>query len=417
MKQFYSRPLTVTSQFSFCSLPLRLDSYRGCSFGCGYCFAIQRGGNVPEKNIVPADPAALERAFEYLERGSSTLSLVTQMLRRRVPIHFGGMSDPFQPAERKWGITRAYLHTLAQRHYPVVISTKGLLVSDPQYVRLLKEVGNVVVQFSFSTLKDQQARRVEPNSTLPSDLLLAMKKLVSSGIKVTCRWQPFIRGISDNTASFVSRIAETGASHLALEHLKVPTEIRMRSLKSEARAVLASTKVSYIQAGAIRDGREYVLPSSQKIDTCLEVRDRAHSEGMSFGAADNELLALSDGEACCSGVDQFPGFENVFRYNIACAVRRGWDADITYDSIAHEWRPEGSVDRYLNSQSRIAHRLNVDGSIEDHIRYRWETRGVPGGPLSFYGVESTGRISKSGLSVFKSTGQGASIDKLKNVRT
>jgi DNA repair photolyase len=401
---FYSRPLTVTSQFSFCSLPLRLDSYRGCSFGCGYCFAIQRGGNVPDKNIVPADPEALERAFKYAERISARQSLVGQMLNRRVPIHFGGMSDPFQPAERKWGTTRSFLKTLAGRNYPVVISTKGTLVSNPEYVGLLKDIGNVVVQFSFSTLDHVQARRIEPNTAPPSDLLRSMEGLASSGVKVSCRWQPFIKGISGSPQTFVNQIAQVGASHIALEHLKVPTEIRKRALGIEGNAVLESIKNAYKGLGALRDGREYVLPSSKKIDTCLEVRDRAHDAGMTFGAADNEFLPYSDGEACCSGVDKFSGFQNVFRFNVACAVRRGRGGDITYDSISNEWRPEGNVDRYLNSQSRIAHRLGVNGSIEDHVRYRWGTRGVSGGPMSFYGVESTDRISNLGFAVYRFSG-------------
>jgi DNA repair photolyase len=407
----------VTSQFAFCSLPLRLDSYRGCSFGCGYCFAIQRGGNVPDKNIVPADPKALERAFQYTERPSAKLSLVGQMIERRVPIHFGGMSDPFQSAERKWGTTRAYLQALARRNYPVVISTKGTLVSDPEYIALLKDIGNVVVQFSFSTLDQEQARRIEPNTAPTADILRSMEDLASCGVKVTCRWQPFIQGISGNPETFVSRIAQTGAAHIALEHLKVPTEIRRRTFGSAGDAVLERMKIAYKAAGALRDGREYILPSSQKIDTCLEVRDCAHRSGMSFGAADNELLAFSDGEACCSGVDQFSAFRNVFRFNIACAVKRGHNGDITFDSLANEWRPEGSVDRYLNSQSRIGGRLGVVGSIEDHVRYRWHTQGVSGGPMSFYGVCATGRTSDLGLTVYKFSAPADSKGKSKKVRT
>jgi DNA repair photolyase len=412
-KSFFTQPLTITSQFPFCSLPLRLDAYRGCSFGCSYCFAIRRGGNMPGSNIVAADPDALERVFQYTEHGPSKLSLVSQMIVRRVPIHFGGMSDPFQPAERKWRVTRQYLKAMARRNYPVVISTKGALVCDPEYTDLLRDIGHVVVQFSFSTLVDDRAIQIEPNSTPPSEMLKCMEHLSSRGVTVTCRWQPYIPGFSETPERFVSHIAATGARHLAFEHLKIPLELESSVLARRNGSVLQLTKTAYNLGGAIRDGREYILPSMQKIGMCLAVRKLTRDSGMSFGAADNEFLALSDGEACCSGVDQFGGFENVFRYNIACAVRRGRGSDITYDAIADEWRPEGSIDRYLNSHSRIGQRLSVKGSIDDHVRYRWQTLSACGGPTSFFGVSSTNRISPLGLSIYKCSALDDSAGKLK----
>src|ERR1700738_331434 len=119
----YTDALAWSGQFAHCSLPLRLDSYRGCGFSCSYCFARARGGNSPDKKIVPTSPDLLARAFERAEAGS--LSVLAQSIRRRVHIHCGGMSDPFQPAERKHLITLRFLQTLANYKYPTLISTKG----------------------------------------------------------------------------------------------------------------------------------------------------------------------------------------------------------------------------------------------------------------------------------------------------
>ncbi len=60
----YTTPFSVTSQFGFCGLPLRLDTYRGCGFQCSYCFARYRGGNRPMENIVPANPNAIQRVLD-----------------------------------------------------------------------------------------------------------------------------------------------------------------------------------------------------------------------------------------------------------------------------------------------------------------------------------------------------------------
>jgi DNA repair photolyase len=219
----YSTPFSVTSQFAFCGLPLRLDAYRGCGFQCSYCFARNRGGNGPGDAVRPADPSQITRILEYALDGR-TDGVIAEFLRHRTPVHFGGMSDPFQPAEERYRVTASVLKTLARYQYPTVLSTRGGLVAEQPYVDLLRDLGNVVVQFSFSTSRDAVASCIEPYSTSPSGLLRAMEKLSSFGVAVTCRWQPYIPGISEKPEEFVARIANTGCRHVGFEHLKLPVE-------------------------------------------------------------------------------------------------------------------------------------------------------------------------------------------------
>src|SRR5260370_11964728 len=103
--------------------------------------------------------------------------------------------------------------------------------------------------------------------------------------------------------------------------------------------------------GAVRDGGEYVLPATEKLDRVLEAAKYVRKSGMTFGAADNEFQYLSDTEACCSGVDQFPGFQNFLRHQAGYAVRKSRGTEILYETIKNEWHPVGSIDRYLNSKS------------------------------------------------------------------
>jgi len=411
-----TEPLSLTSQFGFCSLPLRLDSYRGCGFGCTYCFALQRGGNVAASNIAPADPSAVARALSRASRGEPTQSPVIEMLRRQVPIHFGGMSDPFQPAERKYRVSMEYLKALAASSYPVVISTKGTLIGQPEYRDLIRSIGRVVIQFSFSSVSDQVAKKVEPSATPPSKLLKVMESLASEGFQTTCRWQPYICGLSSDPSVFVAAMARAGARHLAFEHLKVPAEQLPYSGPTKRSAILSEQRASYRAAGAKRDGREFVLPAERKFARMTEVRDRCHDAGISFGAADNEFQYLSDFEACCSGVDQFPGFDNVFRYNIGCAVRRGRNSTIRHELIGEEWRPNSSVDRYLNSRSRLGQRLGVKGTIEDHLRYRWNAPTVDGSPSStFFGVQPTSQRDVDGYVIYEWISRGDTHDRFESI--
>lgn len=375
--------LSLTSQVSFCGLPLRLDSYIGCAFDCGYCFARRRGGDVDTRRIRMGDPGYLRRMFDraFRERGHGVLA---QFLRRRVPIHFGGMSDPFQPAERRTELSLEYLKAARDYQYPIVISTRSPLIGEDAYLEVLKAMPHVVVQFSFSTTEDARGALVEPHAPSPSTVLRTMEILSHAGVVVTCRWQPLIPGFSEEPNLFVNRIATAGARHLAVEHLKVPLESDRR-WKSLENAIGRSLRDEYVTSGARRDGREYLLPAEMKLPRLLAVRAEVHRAGLTFGAADNEYQYISDTEGCCSGVDQFTGFEHWYSYQLGAAVRRSKGDIITYDLIRDEWRPRGSIDRFLNSRTRLSGRATTS-SATGHIRHRFEQHSSLGGLGSFAGV-------------------------------
>ncbi len=397
-REAYTNPLSLSSQFSFCGLPVRLDSYTGCAFRCTYCFARYRGGNTYGEAVRPASSRALHVAFERAAAGGG--GVLGQFLRRRVPIHFGGMSDPFQPAEVRHKVTLAMLTTLASWNYPVVISTRGPLVAQPAYTGLLTSGMPVVVQFSFATTRDDVAAGLEPTAPRPSELLRAMERLSRAGVPVTCRWQPFITGVSEDPREFGGRVARAGARHVALEHLKIPVERRNPLWAAFLRGAGFDAFTAYRARGGYRDGREFVLPAVEKLGTALAARSAVHEHGMTFGAADNELQFLSDTACCCSGVDQVPGFERWFRFQIAHAVRKCRGRSITFAAIADEWRPSGSIDRYLNSRSRLAVQTGGRGWVDDHVRVRWEDPWRAGSPASFYGVIPTKQRDRHGQRVY-----------------
>src|SRR5439155_15985870 len=91
------------------------------------------------------------------------------------------------------------------------------------------------------------------------------------------------------------------------------------------------------------------------------------------------------------------------------AVRRCRGSEISYAAIADEWHPGGSVNRYLNSRSRIASKSELSGSIEDHIKARWDDPKRTAGPGSFYGVIPTGRRDPSGRLIYSWTDEMAGL--------
>ncbi len=402
MSETYTNPLSLTSQFFFCGLPLRLDSYRGCGFQCSFCFARFRGGNAPGPSVVPADPDTLQNLFErtFCEDRTRPPSLIGQFLLKRVPIHFGGMSDPFQHAERTFRVTQRFLETLLKFQYPTVISTRSTMPATDPYLGILREMKSVVIQFSFTSTRATISDRLEPHTPKPQDLLETMQRLSDRGIPVTCRWQPYVPGLSESPRQFVRTVAAAGARHVSVEHLKLPVE-RSHPLWSDLETACPNLWDEYARQGARLDGREYVLPPQVKLPTILAARSATREAGISLGVADNDLQFLSDSDCCCSGVDQFPGFEGWFKHQVAHAVRRCRGQRIVYGAIAGYWTPEGSVDRWLNSHSRIGHLTENGGTLEDHIRHRWNDVASPFSPAAFHGVEPTAEFTEAGFRVFR----------------
>ncbi|HYP54549.1 MAG TPA: hypothetical protein VEQ42_13450, partial [Pyrinomonadaceae bacterium] len=215
----------------------------------------------------------------------------------------------------------------------------------------------------------------------------------------TCRWQPYVPGVSEPPRAFVRRVADAGAKHVALEHLKLPVEKNNPLWSKLVAGAGRDFRADY--AGARLDGRELVLPSEVKLPTILEAREAARAAGVSFGAADNEFQYLSDSDCCCSGVDQFPGFDGWFKHQVAYAVRRCRGGRIVYGASAGGWTPRGSVERWLNSHSRIGG-LGAEGAtLEEHIRYRWNDPTSVFSPASFYGVEPCEEFTPAGFRVYR----------------
>lgn len=398
----YSTPVSLSSQIFHCSLPLRLDAYKGCSFYCSYCFARNRGGDSRSKDILPARSGAVARLLDRALSNREDISAVVEFLRAKVPIHFGGMSDPFQTIEARQGISKQYLKDLKSYSYPTVLSTRSTLVATDEYVAILKNMP-VVVQFSLSTISDKQAERVEPFAPRPSEVLQAIKTLSREGVVTSCRWQPYIPDFSPPAMEFVDALHSAGVKQISLEHLKIPLERDWHPALSKGASVIRKAREKYLASGASRDGREYILPAAEKKEVVFKVRAECHKRGIAFGAADNEFQYLSDGEACCSSVDVIGGFSSIYRYTVSNIVKRqaasGGDIRFLDDN---QWRPSKSIDRYLNSHSRL---VNCDGesvrTIEQYIRKKWNELKGPSSPMNFYGVIFTGRSDASGMNIYK----------------
>lgn len=135
------------SQIILCEYPIRLDTYEGCSHDCKYCFARNKRDI---SKVKPLPSAEAVRRFANGERSQNT-----RWCDWAIPLHWGGMSDPFQPLEKRYGESLKVLQVLAETQYPVIVSTKGKLIAEEPYLSLIAKC-NIVVQISMTApLLDQ----------------------------------------------------------------------------------------------------------------------------------------------------------------------------------------------------------------------------------------------------------------------
>ncbi|MCH8153566.1 MAG: hypothetical protein IH830_14495 [Planctomycetes bacterium] len=395
----YSYAIGISSQFYYCALPLRIDTYSQCLYDCAYCFARARGGFRSRKAIALMDVPRFSRQLEQ-SLTEQPKSILGEFLHRRLPIHLGGMTDPFPPIELKHRITLDLLKLLARWQYPTIVSTKSDIVAREAYLDVLTQ-GRFVVQLSMSSTDDGLLRVIDRGTAGPTRLLQAARTLLGAGIHVSCRIQPLLPSRESDAFQLIDECSNVGLRHVAVEHLKLPLETTWRGTDVLSKCLKTDVRQYYKQRHALRVGREWVLPTDERLDRVLELRDYTHTHGMSFAAADNDLLLFSDGRCCCSGLDVMDADARFFEHTYAEAVRRGLDANrICLGNIDNAWVPKRSIARYVNSRSRIPGRAGKGASIADYIQLNWNGRSNGCSPEMFYGVVKSDERDEHGHCVY-----------------
>ena len=144
------------------------------------------------------------------------------------PINLGANTDPYQPLEKKMGITRSILEVLAEAHHPVTIVTKSaLVVRDLDLLGTLAAEQLVRVFVSLTTLDDDLKRRMEPRASGPAARLAAIRSLSSSGIPTGVMFAPVVPAINDHELEDVLAAAATAGTKTAgYLLLRLPGEVR-----------------------------------------------------------------------------------------------------------------------------------------------------------------------------------------------
>jgi len=201
-----------------------LNAYRGCEHGCIYCYARPSHGYL---NLSPG----LDFETKLFAKPEAAKLLRAELTRpgyRCAPIALGSNTDPYQPIEREWRITRQILEVLAECRHPVSIVTKNALVErDLGLLAQLAQHNLVQVFISVTTLGTEIARKMEPRASSPRRRLQAIARLNEAGVPCGVFVAPVVPFLTDAELEKILEAAhEHGARSAGYTLLRLPYELK-----------------------------------------------------------------------------------------------------------------------------------------------------------------------------------------------
>ena len=231
-----------------------INPYVGCAFGCAYCYARYTHRYVMER-AATAEKMTSELGIAYeklppwlaFERNIFVKKNAPEVLSRTLrfgsdrhlkllegeTIVIGTATDPYQPAERRFRVTRGLLEVLADHPgLSVVVITKSPLITrDIDLLSRIARHSELSIHLSLITLNRELARRIEPRAPTPEARVRALARLREAGIDAGINCMPVLPGITDNPSdleALVKRVSEAGATYVGACAVRLKSAARKR---------------------------------------------------------------------------------------------------------------------------------------------------------------------------------------------
>ena len=191
-----------------------INPYRGCEFGCRYCYA-----RSTHEFMEMRDGMEFEQKIYVKQHAADLLRHELRKVRPHESIALGTATDPYQPAERRYEVTRAILEEFARhRGFELGIVTKSnLIVRDLALLQQVATTNCLSIHITITTLDVNLARILEPRAPRPDLRLDAVRTLAQSGLRVGMSCSPVVPGITDSPADLETLIraaSESGADYV-----------------------------------------------------------------------------------------------------------------------------------------------------------------------------------------------------------
>jgi DNA repair photolyase len=219
-----SRTIVATNDSPDLGFNASVNPYRGCEHGCSYCYArpsheyagFSAGLDFETKILVK------KNAPELLRRELSSPRWRPQT------VVLSGVTDPYQPLERKLELTRRCLEVFAEFHNPVALITKNALIArDADILGKMALEGTAAATVSITTLDGELQRKMEPRASHPQRRLEAISILAAAGVPVGVNAAPIIPGVNDHEIPAILQAArEAGATRAGYVFIRLPWGVK-----------------------------------------------------------------------------------------------------------------------------------------------------------------------------------------------
>lgn len=281
MKRFNA--LSVSSKIGICGLPLRVDSYKTCSFGCKYCFSNNRViRKIDNNDLQVANVEQLKNKMDKVFNKNilNKENLIDIMLLDDITWHYGGMSDPFQLCEKDLKITKQIVDIANEYNRSILFSTK----SDTYYD---VNVDPNLHSFQLSVTNLLEDNYIEPNLASLKNRIDFFNQLKKEGFKVGIRIQPFIPGITTSEIIDVFKDAD----YFTIEGLKLVPQ--NKELNKELLELFNIPREHFTQKGLLN-----LKPEIRK-ELYKEIITKLQNYNIPFSISDNDMRKYTCGKCCC----------------------------------------------------------------------------------------------------------------------
>ena len=191
-----------------------INPYRGCEFACKYCYA-----RYTHEFMEMRDGLEFEQKIFIKQHAADLLRQELRQVKAGEEIAIGTATDPYQPAEKRFAITRSILEEFARhRGFQIGIVTKSsLVVRDVDLLQRISASNQLFVNLTITTLSAELARILEPRAPRPDLRLEAMRKLNEAGVAAGVICAPVLPGITDSPRdleALVRAVAEAGGKYI-----------------------------------------------------------------------------------------------------------------------------------------------------------------------------------------------------------
>lgn len=391
----------VSSEFLDCALPFTFDSYSRCSFSCQYCFSLAIRETNPCVNInSKPKKVSLERVkklFSGENKSKSGQQYYESFIENEIPLHWGGLNEPFCHFERKYKHGIKLLKYFSDINYPVFICTKGYIPDEA--LKIFKDnPDNFAVQFTLISTEKNKIKKIEVGAASPQERLEYMRKCSNLGVKTLLRFRPYIIGLSDITQTeVIEESAKAGANAISIEFLcydSMSSKNFKENHYQKISDIIGYDLEEYYRATSVHAG--YLRLNSELKNIYMKpVLKLARKNNMTIGISDPDLREYSDTECCCGLGPKDGKFSNYIKGNFSGAlIEAKRNDEVSFDYIEKEgdWfnnfklKDSGKLVGGGFNSAKGSNIIKWDAQLTlmEYVRNLWNDPSSKSGPFFLY---------------------------------